>query len=129
MNAPRSMTRAEYATVRRGYRDARRADARRYADDLAYRDGPVQHNAYPVRFGGTYSDALPAELAVTLIRYYPSEAKVVLRPETQVALARQRSREGHRAHQKAVQDAIDKMIAWSHAMDAEMAARRQGVAA
>jgi len=120
MPADRTMTRQQYAAIRRGYRDARRADRIREADDAAYRDGPRRWNDLRRAPGSGFLRALDAELALTCLRpYQRQDAVVILHPETRVALSRLHSRIAARAHQQAIQDAIARGVASARALDAE----------
>lgn len=120
MAADRTMTRQQYAAIRRGYRDARRADRIREADDAAYRDGPRRWKDFRRVPGSGFLRELDAELALTCLRpYQRQDAVVTLHPETRVALSRLHSRIAARAHQQAVKDAIARGVASARALDAE----------
>ena len=119
------MDRAEYAALRKGYRDARRKDRAREADEAAYRDGPRQWNA-PHRIpGSTFLKAVPSRLARTLLQpYRRGEDIVFIRQRTRDLLRRNDYRLDYAARQRSINDAIAKAAAWSRARDAEMAALR-----
>lgn len=122
----RTMTRSEYAALRKGYRDARRADRRREADEAAYRDGPARWYGLPrSQPGATYLSKLDAALARTFLRpYRRQDAVVAIGQRTRDLIKRNDYRLDYAARQRAINDAIAKAAAWSRARDAEMAALR-----
>ena len=121
----RTMTRAKYAALRRGYRDARRTDRLREAYDNAYRDGPARWNDTPRQPGSAFLARLDPELARTCLKpYRRQDAVVAVRQRTRDLIKRNDSRLWHIARRKAVEDAIARGAAWSRARDAEMAILR-----